>query len=462
MTSLRGRARDPTYVKKLDDKPTFDAIQTGITEFQNLPTDVIKKNYRALYNHAKGGTVCDRRTKLRSISDITWVAKCFKQLKNFVQTHPGYTKDTTRRFQYETIAWILLSIDKHKHKEDSRWFWNEAMRLQDDIDKERDENLLSDDQLHNFVPYPDLLKEQQKWHKAWLLDPKNKKLNLYHLLLALNTLIPPVRKNYHEMEFWRKKEAPPENETNYLWEQYPSRWTMVINYDKVENKRKVKGYDRQEFKIEDEIKGVTQGKKLNEIINKSLIHYPREYVLTGIRTTDAPMNRNSYDKALFTIFKKHVTQNLIRKAYVNHFYGKVSLGVKKQIAFRMRHSVQVAEQSYQKINLPKKFKSKSKKDVSESDDDDDGYELPEPRPPVPKPQVKKEYFDPAKYSKEYRKKHPEKIKKQRAEYYQKNKGRVLRNKILWMLNVAQTVKHPTKQSIAKYKLVYNPQSKKWE
>ena len=65
------------------------------------------------------------------------------------------------------------------------------------------------------------------------------------------------------MEFWRKKEAQPENETNYLWEQYPSRWKMVINYDKVENKRKAKGYDRQEFKIEDEIKGVTQGKKLN-------------------------------------------------------------------------------------------------------------------------------------------------------------------------------------------------------
>lgn len=52
MSSLRGRAKDPTYVKKLDDKSTFDAIQTGITEYHNLPTAVIKKNYKALYNHA--------------------------------------------------------------------------------------------------------------------------------------------------------------------------------------------------------------------------------------------------------------------------------------------------------------------------------------------------------------------------------------------------------------------------
>lgn len=463
MSNLRGRARDPTYVKKLDDKPTFDAIKTGITEYQNLPTDVIKKNYKALFNHAKGGTICDRRTKVTSITDITWVAKCFKQLKKFVQTYQGYTKDTTRRFQYETIAWILLSIDKHKYGEDSRWFWNEAMRLQDAIDKERDENLLTDDQLDNFVPYPALLKMQQKWHKAWLLDPKNKKNNLYHLLLALNTLIPPVRKNYHNMEFWRKKEAPPENDTNYLWEQYPSRWTIVLNYDKIENKRRAKGYDRQLIKIEDEIKGVTQGKKLNDIINKSLIHMPREYVLTGVRNTDSPMNRNSYDKALFTIFNKHVTQNLIRKAWVNYWYGRSSLGVKKQIASLMRHSVQVAEQSYTKINLKKPKSSKKTKDVFDDESDDsDEYELPEPRPPVPKPQPKKEYFDPAKYSKEYRKKHPEKIKRQRAEYYQKNKTKVLRNKILYLLNVSQTVKHPTKGSIEKYKLKYNAQTKKWE
>lgn len=461
MSNLRGKVRDPTYVKKLDDKATFDAIKTGITKYQDLPTDVVKKQYKALFNHAKYENICDRRTTLDTLTDITWVSKCFNKLKTFVQTHTGYKKDSTRRFQYEAIAWILLSIDKQKHKEDSRWFWNEAIRLQNKIDEERDENLLNPEQLENFVRYPDLLKMQQKWHKAWLLEPKNIKLNIYHLLLALNTLIPPVRKNYHEMEFWRKKERPPENDTNYMWEQYQSRWTLVINYDKVENKRKAKDFDRQEFQIEDEIKGVTNGKQLNEIINKSLLHYPRDYVLTGIRNTNAPMNRNSYDKALFTIFDKHVTQNLIRKAWVNYWYGKVSLGVKKQIAFRMRHSVQVAEQSYKKINLPKS--NKKSKDLSEDDDDD--YELPEPRPPrppVPEPQPKKEYFNPAAYSKAYRKKHPEKIKKQRAEYYQKNKERVLRNKILWLLNTAQTTKHPTKKSIEKYDLKYNVKDKKWE
>jgi ribosomal protein L17 len=456
------RRRDPTYVQKLDDASVFDAIKTGITKYQKLPTEVIRKHYRALFNHARRESFCQRRIKLNSISDITWVAQCFNELKKFVQTHPGYKKDSTRRFQYETIAWTLLSIDKYKHKEDSRWFWNEALRLQDSIDEERDENLLTPEQLENFVPYPDLLKMQQKWHKAWLLEPKSKKINLYHLILALNTLIPPIRKNYHEMEFWRKKTPPPEDDTNYLWEKYPSRWTMVINYDKVENKRKSKGFGRQEFEIEDEIEGVTQGKLLNDIINKSLIYYPRTYVLTGVRTTDAHMGGTSYDTALETIFNKHVRQNLIRKAYVNHWYGKSSLGVKKRISFRMRHSVQVAEQSYFKINIPK---SNKKHDDDDDDDHDDDYEPPMPRPPRPpvrKPEVKKEYFNPAAYAKAYREKHPEKIKAQRADYYQKNKDRVLRNKVLWHLNVSQTTKQPTKKSIEKYNLKYNDQTKRWE
>jgi hypothetical protein len=176
------------------------------------------------------------------------------------------------------------------------------------------------------------------------------------------------------------------------------------------------------------------------------------------------MNRNSYDKALQTIFNKKVTQNVIRKAWVNHWYGISSLGVKKQISFRMRHSVQVAEQSYQKINIPKPPKaSKKAKDVSDDDDnaDDNVNEPPAPRQPVPKPVAKRTYFDPAAYSKAYREKHPAKIKQQRADYYVKNKEKVLRAKILWLLNVARPTTLPTKKSIEKYDLKYSATEKKW-
>ena len=43
MSSLRGRAKDPTYVKKLDDKETFDDVKTGIIKNSDLPTKVINE-----------------------------------------------------------------------------------------------------------------------------------------------------------------------------------------------------------------------------------------------------------------------------------------------------------------------------------------------------------------------------------------------------------------------------------
>ena len=74
----------------------------------------------------------------------------------------------------------------------------------------------------------------------------DKKLNIYHLILALNTYIPPLRLNLINMEFHRERKAPPSNiQTNYLWEKTTGKWVIVLNYDKIENKRQAKGYDRE-------------------------------------------------------------------------------------------------------------------------------------------------------------------------------------------------------------------------
>ena len=81
-------------------------------------------------------------------------------------------------------------------------------------------------------------------------NPKNLKLNMYHLLLAVNTYIPPLRLEWVDMNIWpprlvegkpRKVVAagpPPEDMENYLWEEKPLEWSIVINYDKIENRAK--------------------------------------------------------------------------------------------------------------------------------------------------------------------------------------------------------------------------------
>ena len=154
------------------------------------------------------------------------------------------------------------------------------------------------------------------------------------------------------MIIWRNSKPPPNNATNYLWEEFPKRWTYVINYDKIENKRRAKNLPRQTFALDVEIEGVTDGKLLNKIINQSLLHYPRKYLLMGAFKQNTHMGAQMYSFTVSKIFKKNVSQNLIRKAFINYFYDKSSISIKKEIAKRMRHSVEVAEQSYRKINIP--------------------------------------------------------------------------------------------------------------
>ena len=64
---------------------------------------------------------------------------------------------------------------------------------------------------------------------------------------------------------------PPAGKENYLWEEKPGQWSIVINHDKIEGKREARDLPRQIFRLADEIPGVTDGHMLNEIINQSLV-----------------------------------------------------------------------------------------------------------------------------------------------------------------------------------------------
>ena len=54
----------------------------------------------------------------------------------------------------------------------------------------------------NFVPFEDLVKVRDRIHAKWLADPKNLRLHMFQLILALNTMIPPLRLNWVGMEVW--------------------------------------------------------------------------------------------------------------------------------------------------------------------------------------------------------------------------------------------------------------------
>lgn len=112
------------------------------------------------------------------------------------------------------------------------------------------------------------------------------------------------------------------------------------------------------MRLSDDIPDVTNGKLLNEIINESLKYAPRNYVLIGVKSKEA-MGASGYDAALAAMFSpKRPTQNTLRKAYINYWHRKeLSTGKLKDIAFRMRHTLFVAMESYRKINAGGELKS---------------------------------------------------------------------------------------------------------
>ena len=102
----------------------------------------------------------------------------------------------------------------------------------------------------------------------------------------------------------------------------PGKWAIVVNHDKVENQRlgKEVSLPRQIMYLDDEIEGVTNGQKLNEIISKSLLYAPRNYPLIGLKTQQL-MTASGYDSALREMFKpRQPRQNLLRKAFINHWH----------------------------------------------------------------------------------------------------------------------------------------------
>jgi len=122
---------------------------------------------------------------------------------------------------------------------------------------------------------------------------------------------------------------------------------------------------------------------------------------------------------------------------------------KNKIASRMRHTTQVAEKSYFKVNAP----------CEETDGMVDDTPVPKVQPqvlkpvPKPKPRVLK---DPRVSAKAYRDKNKDKIQA----YRKANRYKINKTKLLWSLN-KQAIKYPRQTTLDKYGIVYSDALKRY-
>lgn len=341
-------------VVKLDDPQIFDKIETGIKKLNLLGKNEAQK-YSVWYN----GLVASGKTNKQKLN-ISWVGRQWKDIYKFIIEHYN---GASMRSHIESLANTLLAIDKDNFKEIVRPMFLLGISIQKVINNENDLNLGKEKDIKNFVSFKDLEKKRDQLLSAWSANPTNVALNYSYLILCLNTYIPPLRLDILNMKIIRydkinrQNQEVPEDMNNYLWEYLPDTWSYVINHDKIEHTRAENGLEKQTIKFNDDIPGVTNGALMNMILSESLEQHPRTYLLSG-SNPNKRLTLTSYDRYLHDLFPdRDLHQNLIRKAYVNHWhsYGINNKNLNdrdlKKISSKMRHSLQTAKTAYRKTNL---------------------------------------------------------------------------------------------------------------
>jgi hypothetical protein len=450
-------------VRKIDNKDEFDKIKTGYKSTEGLSKNN-KEHYTMFYNKFK------TQFNLTTKSNILWLAEHHDFVFNYFKNHPTY-KPLSKRSYYNTISNTLLAIDKDKYKDVAKTIFQHSRAIQERVEKIRDDQQLTESEKNNFVCEEDIVHTRDGLIAQWNNNKGDKKLHMKMLILALNTYIPPLRLDMLDMEYYDKDIEPPEDNINYLWK-HNNRYMIVMNYDKIENKRKKAGLDREILDLSINNKFMN-GKMCSELLDMSFDILPRKYVLIAVTRNNKPLSQGSYDSYLKTMFKKNVRQNILRKAYVNKYHAdkaKLSLNEKKLLAKYMRHSYTIAQQSYRKLEVaelckdtvikPIKIKKKQQsikkmfKKMAIIDEIEevktDGIEEVKA--------VEKEPFDIKKWNKKYQDEHRDKYKQNSKDYYEKNKDDKNRKKIIRYINGAED-RIPTNQSIDKYDLKF--ENGKW-
>jgi hypothetical protein len=333
----------------------------------------------------------------------------------------------TRKTYFNALKVFYLA---NGQKMESEIFSRKSLELELEYQENRDDNTMDEDRSENFVSQKELIAMRDSLRELVKKDPHDYKLHQQYLILCLYTMIPPLRADYDTMLI-QKGSKPPEDSNNYLWfNSRQRRWTVILNDDKVS-----RTYGRGELEIE--------SKELNKIITESIKLYPRKYVLTLLTDPNKPMRYANFRSTLNELFERSgrlVGIDILRSSYITEAYSKnISVNQKKDLAKQMRHSVGVAETTYRKII--------ENRDVDEDQIKKDLIEITEKKANIPR-------FNPSEWMRTYRQRDnvKDKMKQSRDRYYQINRVKVLRAKIIRNANLGVT--KPSNRKIKEYDLKF--------
>ena len=308
-----------------------------LIETQKTTMDELKDFDQIKYKqwHAKYGIKTD-------LNDITWIEQYKKII--YDDTHNSPLKESSKRMHLESLARILLGINKSKHKKLAKQIFLEGIEIQNTINQEKENQIMDEDDKSKYTNLKTLRRIQE------CMPDTTKEDNMKKIAISLNVLIPPLRNNLNDMLIWTQEGKPPIDSNNYMIIR-PDYVSYIINYDKVS-----KDGEQVELLFKDRL--YMEGVKMANLMIDSLKRFPRKYVIENNK--GAPHSHQSFHKMLQKAAERPINQNMLRKAYINYYYSgiqrngfyiKMSIKEKTELAMYMRHTKSTAERNYEFVNV---------------------------------------------------------------------------------------------------------------
>jgi hypothetical protein len=260
-----------------------------------------------------------------------------------------------------TVIKNLYSLAKVLGKDEAYKWLSENSK---DITTERDgfandQTKVTRKQQEDYVPYEELVARTKDLVTEFVtlakkVEKENEtlfdtdiKMHDHALIAWLNTAEPNIRSALANTKIIRERPSEDElthGKENLLYVPKTGACTVYINTDKVSA---TQGPDHWDWRSD-----------TSDLIRLSLKVYPR-YYLFNVLMVNKPMTSDGYNKmikAAFATETRKPSQQTIRHATVDHFYATICsppLELQKDLARRMRHSVEVQNAVYRKVAAKK-------------------------------------------------------------------------------------------------------------
>ena len=258
-----------------------------------------------------------KNAKINTETKKSYIDKMKRILELFNNNIPSLDEFINKEMTFSNryiFCCTILAYRKHKNLEREENWQNYYKDL--DNQMKSNDNKPSNKYINNYLDFKIIYDKLDELEKE--CDNNNdKKLYMKVLLLGMYVLIPPIRSNYGCVHFeFDDNKSLIEKKINHIF------------------KNKIYLYN---LKVKTDNHIVELPIRLIHIINKSLLHYPRN-VLFDLKT-----NRQFSiyaNNVLKDIFKINITLTLLRHIYINNLdMNKLTVNEKNDIAKKMNHSI---------------------------------------------------------------------------------------------------------------------------